>query len=69
MDRTVCEHFNRINDCQECEDKIYKAKVVFEIQTKLGNWVEDSINHVDYKHAEKWVKRMGSKIKNVTIIH
>lgn len=48
---------------------MYTAKVVFQVETKLGVMVEDSIRHVDYKHAECWVKRMGNKIKNPTIIY
>lgn len=48
---------------------MYTAKVCFLTQTKLFNWVEDSIRHVDYKHAERWVKRMGDKVKNPTIIY
>ena len=48
---------------------MYKAKVVFRTTTKLGTVVEDSIYHVDYKHAERWVKRMGDKLTNVTIIY
>jgi len=67
MDRTVCEHFNMINDCKECESP-YKAKVIFWTQTKLGVWVEDEINHVDYAHADQWVKRMGDKINSPRII-
>lgn len=69
MDRTVCEHFNLINNCKECEENLYKVKVIFEIQTKLGYWVEDSVYHVDYKRAENWVRRMGNRIRNSTIIN
>lgn len=69
MDNSVCKHFNRINHCQECEVNMYTAKVCFQVETKLGVLVEDSIRHVDYKHAERWVKRMGDKIKNPTIIY
>ena len=69
MDRTVCEHFNQINKCAECDSKVYKAKVVFWVKTKLGVWVEDEIIHVDYAHADRWVKRMGDKIINPTIIY
>jgi len=67
MDRTVCEHFNMINDCKECESP-YKAKVIFWVKTKLGVWVEDEITHVDYAHADSWVKRMGDKINSPRII-
>ncbi len=69
MDRTVCEHFNQVNNCKECDANLYKAKVCFKIQTKLGVWVEDSVYHVDYKRAQNWVHRMGNKIKDATIIY
>jgi hypothetical protein len=47
---------------------VYTAKVVFKVMTRLGVLVEDSIRHVDYKHAQNWVNRMGDKIIDPTII-
>jgi hypothetical protein len=68
MNTSTCEHFNRINHCEECQVKVYTAKVVFKVMTKLGVLVEDSVRHVDYKHAQNWVNRMGNKIIDPTII-
>lgn len=49
--------------------EVYKAKVVFTVKTKLGLWIEDSVYHVDVSHANRWVKSMGKKIKNATVIY
>lgn len=48
---------------------VYKAKVIFWVKTKLGVWVEDKVCHVDYAHADRWVKKMGDKISSPTIIY
>ena len=69
MNRDVCKHLNRVNHWAECEAAVYKARVAFTTVSKLGVVVEDEIYHIDYKHAVYWVKRMGNKIKNATIIY
>ena len=50
-------------------ESVYKAKVIFWVKTKLGVWVEDKVYHVDYAHADRWVKKMGDKISSPTIIY
>lgn len=50
-------------------DSVFPITIRLDESGELMYFSEEEIMHVDYAHADRWVKRMGDKINSPTIIY